>query len=1202
MYLKRIEIAGFKSFADRTVIDFEDSVTAVVGPNGSGKSNITEAIRWVLGEQSAKSLRGGTMPDIIFAGSETRKPLNIAEVTIILDNQDHYLPLDYSEISVTRRYRRTGESDFFINKQSCRLKDIQDLFMDSGLGKESFSIISQGKVEAIFSSKPEDRRGIFEEAAGVLKYKQRKKKAEQKLFETEDNLDRVQDIIYELQDQLLPLAAQSEAAKSFLKLKDQLTEVDVSATITEIQITKEQWEINDEKLQALQQQLTELGTEIQQSEEHLVDLRQNRGACDERIEEYNQQILSLTEALKKAEGDRNVLQERSSNTLKSSQEYQDTLAELDEQIEILTNRISQTRQEISSNEEEIQELTSKLHETEEELQKYQRSSKEILQDLRGQYVEFMQDQANVNNDLKHLERQYQQETAKNQQTLKKSEELETANTSLTQQLETLTQKSTEIQEKLQEQRKQYSQNQQELIQADKQFKQEQQNMYQLMNRVQQVRAKQKSLQDIQDNYNGFYQGVRLVLQNKNQLSGIIGAVAELIEVPKDYTFAIETALGGAAQHIAVETEKDGRQGITFLKERKGGRATFLPLTTIKPRSLSAAQQGKAAAVEGYLGIASDLISYSDDVQTIIENLLGNIVLAKDLFSANQIAREIHFQARVVSLEGDVINAGGSMTGGATNRGNKGSFLSQSQELQHLTQEVQRLDEQLQAKEQAVQKLEQEVKKHTQQLEKLREEGENSRFKEQELANQVKNTEEALERSQKELEVFNYESRELQRFLTDYAEEKSLLETKQAEVTEKLEKTNQEIQMISQESEKVEETRQRLQEESSQQSAKLAVATTQKNHLEQQLQSLDQQYRESCSRKDNLLLQLEELSSNSSTFEQTEESLAQQVTDLQAKLTEIQTDLAEEKTQRQKLQQQVDELDQQVGEKNRQQKTMLSDQTQLEVQKNRGELQLDNALQYLQEEYSTTYEAAVQNYAVTENLAEAKKEVRSLKRQIDQLGPVNLNAIEQYQQVEERHDFLVSQRDDLLSAKEQLFETMAEMDEEVKTRFSAVFEAIRIKFKEVFPKMFGGGRAELTLTDPSDLLNTGIEIEAQPPGKKLQNLSLLSGGERALTAIALLFSIIQVRTVPFCVLDEVEAALDEANVTRFGHYLSQFQNDTQFIVVTHRKGTMEAANVLYGVTMQESGVSKIVSVRLEDVSEGGKITGSAKKNEHSAASK
>jgi len=530
VYLKRIEIAGFKSFADKTVIDFENSVTAVVGPNGSGKSNITEAIRWVLGEQSAKSLRGGKMPDIIFAGSDSRKPLNVAEVTVLLDNTDHYLPLDYQEISVTRRYRRTGESDFFINKQPCRLKDIQELFLDSGLGKESFSIISQGKVEAIFSSKPEDRRGIFEEAAGVLKYKQRKKKAEQKLFETEDNLSRVQDIIYELQEQLTPLAEQSEIAKKFLQLKEELTQTDIALMITEINVAKKEWEEKQTQLTQFNQELTKLATHIQSQEAVLSEKRKQNAKKDRQIEKGQQSLLALSESLKQAEGQKDVLIERTKHTQKSTQEYQASLAEAQKKVAHFEELQEKLTKETTEKETEIQEAQQQLMKTQQELEKYQKSTKELLSELRDQYVDLMQEQANVGNELKYLERQYLQETSKSKQTLAKQSEVEASVLALSSQKQELSEKQANLQQALVKNQHELEEVQTKGKTVQTKLTNEQPKMYQLMNQVQQLKARQKSLQEIQENYFGFYQGVRLVLQHKQQLSGIVGAVAELIDV------------------------------------------------------------------------------------------------------------------------------------------------------------------------------------------------------------------------------------------------------------------------------------------------------------------------------------------------------------------------------------------------------------------------------------------------------------------------------------------------------------------------------------------------------------------------------------------------------------------------------------------------------------------------------------------------
>ncbi|QNG04287.1 chromosome segregation protein SMC [Enterococcus hirae] len=1188
MYLKRIEIAGFKSFADKTVIDFENSVTAVVGPNGSGKSNITEAIRWVLGEQSAKSLRGGKMPDIIFAGSDSRKPLNVAEVTVLLDNSDHYLPLDYQEISVTRRYRRTGESDFFINKQPCRLKDIQELFLDSGLGKESFSIISQGKVEAIFSSKPEDRRGIFEEAAGVLKYKQRKKKAEQKLFETEDNLSRVQDIIYELQEQLTPLAEQSEIAKKFLQLKEELTQTDIALMITEINVAKKEWEEKQTQLTQFNQELTKLATHIQSQEAVLSEKRKQNAKKDRQIEKGQQSLLALSERLKQAEGQKDVLIERTKHTQKSTQEYQASLAEAQKKVAHFEELQEKLTKETTEKETEIQEAQQQLMKTQQELEKYQKSTKELLSELRDQYVDLMQEQANVGNELKYLERQYLQETSKSKQTLAKQSEVEASVLALSSQKQELSEKQANLQQALVKNQHELEEVQTKGKTVQTKLTNEQPKMYQLMNQVQQLQARQKSLQEIQENYFGFYQGVRLVLQHKQQLSGIVGAVAELIDVPSSFTLAIETALGGAAQHVIVENEHDARQAITYLKKQRGGRATFLPLTTIKPRQLPAHVLSQAAAVDGFLGIASEQVTFPAEIQTVVHNLLGTILLAKDLTSANAIAQTIRYQYRVVSLEGDVMNAGGSMTGGANKRGNQGSLFSQNQELKQLTAEYEQADQQLQNQEKIVQELQTKVTDLSQKQEKLRTQNEQLRFEEQEITNQLQNITNDLARFEKEKQLSNFETRELQQFIETYQKQQAELTARQKEIEQQRQQIDEEIKSLNQESDQMEEKRSQVQARKAQEQADLAVLKEQFNHLQIQLRGARVQKNEALERQTSLEQQLATLTADFSDHEITEESLASQITELAQQREELQAELVAVKEQRERTQKEIDQLETVLAEKNQQQKQQLTEQSKLEVQKDRAEMLLDHQLSYLQTEYQISFEKAVTDYQPTSDIVSSRTKVAVLKEQIADLGPVNIRSIEQFEQVNERHTFLATQRDDLLSAKNQLFETMEEMDAEVRARFKEVFEAIRQEFKVVFPNMFGGGRAELVLTDPSDLLKTGIEIEVQPPGKKLQSLSLLSGGERALTAIALLFSIIRVCPVPFCILDEVEAALDEANVKRFGRYLSDFQDDTQFIVVTHRKGTMVAADVLYGVTMQESGVSKIVSVRMEDINEEGKM--------------
>ena len=1021
-----------------------------------------------------------------------------------------------------------------------------------------------------------------------MKYKQRKRKAEQKLFETEDNLSRVQDIIYELEDQLTPLAAQSEAAKEFLALKKELTATDVSLTVAKIKQTRDSWESAKTDFEELSKTVEEKSRFIQQTEQQLGTLREKRGSLDEQLETGQQQLLHLSEALKQAEGQKALLSERSKNTQKTSAEYRETLNEQRKKKDDAQANLQEVQTQQADKQTEKVALEEKIQQLTNEAEKYKKSPKELLEDLRGTYVELMQESANVSNELKYLERQYTQETAKNQQNVTRFEALRDQLEELTEQQSAAQTKTKTLEAQLTEEQENYRRLAEEKNVSQQQLQKEQQLMYDMMSQVQQARARQKSLQEIQENYSGFYQGVRSVLQHKEQLSGIVGAVAELIEVPEKYTLAIETALGASAQHIIVENEKDARQGITFLKKQRSGRGTFLPLTTIKPRSLGAHHYQAIKDVDGFLGVASELVSFSENVAPVMQNLLGAIVIARDLDSANLLARQLRYQVRIVSLDGDVMNAGGSMTGGATKQGNRGNLFNQGHELAEWTKRYEEINQALQAKEAFVRDLQAKIADQTESLETLRTQGEQTRLAYQEAQSSEERVATELTRLQKEQSLFSYEAKELESFLNDYQVQKETLEFKQVELKTQQDKINQEIQQLNEESDQLEEKRAGINAELSRLQADYAVLDERLLYLERQALGFEEQINELTNQIVNLENQLLALSSDSSDHEESEESLTQRLTELATAREHLQEQLAVWKEMRQSLQQQVDQADSELTEANREQKQLLARQSQADVQKNRYELKLDNALAYLQEEYSLTFEGAEAQADPEIDQQVAQTEVSRLKQAIEKLGPVNLNAIEQYQQVEERYDFLTTQRDDLLSAKEQLFETMDEMDDEVKTRFFTTFQAIREKFNVVFPNMFGGGRAELVLTDPDDLLNTGIEIEAQPPGKKLQSLSLLSGGERALTAIALLFSIIQVRPVPFCVLDEVEAALDEANVARFGRYLSAFQNDTQFIVVTHRKGTMEAADVLYGVTMQESGVSKIISVRLEEVKEDGKF--------------
>ncbi|MGY3749970.1 chromosome segregation protein SMC [Vagococcus acidifermentans] len=1186
MYLKRIELSGFKSFADRTVIEFDDGLTAVVGPNGSGKSNITEAIRWVLGEQSAKSLRGGKMPDVIFSGSAARKPLNIAEVTLVLNNESHFLPLDFSEVSVTRRLNRNGDSDFFINKQSCRLKDIVDLFTDSGLGKESFSIISQGKVESIFNSKPEDRRGIFEEAAGVLKYKQRKHKAEQKLFETEDNLNRVQDIIYELESQLDPLSRQSEQAKKYMMLKEKLTEIDVGVTVAEVDAARAQWETTKETLAGLNQSIGVSKTQIASFEAELDMLRSRRASLNAELDDQQRQLLQATEAYEQAEGKRNVLTERSKHTAENVQGYQQTIAEAGEQLTAVQGELTQLIETIDGKNTEKIHLQKQVSELEKQLARVSKSAKEQLEEMRSEYVDVMQQQANANNDLKHLEKEYQQMVQRNDKDISRYDQLSAREEELLAEQQQLTETKDQKNQELADCRGQYQDKQQHLARLKQEAGFTEKQMYEALGILQQARARQHSYRELQENYAGFYQGVRSVLTQRQELGGIVGAVAELMQVPKELALAIETALGGAAQHIVTEDEASARRAIAYLKRQRLGRATFLPLTTIKPRKLPQSVMQQLAGCDGFLGVASEQVTFPGQVAQIMENLLGVTLLAQNLDTANQIARQVSFRYRVVSLEGDLIHPGGSMTGGATKKSGQGNLFMQANELEELTKQIAKMERAYQQKEVAVNGLKEAVQKTDVLLEELRRQGETAKEAEQELSHQLTRIASELEQVVKEKQASDYEKRELTRFLDAYHQQKGELTALQAALQERREQLDAAMSRTDETEAENAARKEAIQGQLADANAQVAVLseqigqlTTRRDEKEQQLADIENQRRLA---EEQLTL----LTTNQTTVVESREMLEQQMRQFSAAKQQVDEHILQVKASREETQERISEMDQLLMTENKTQQELMDRRTQAEVVKNRMEVTIDNGLTYLQEEYSLTFEAGQHLYPLTVAIDDGKATVRQLKKSIGQLGPVNTNAIEQYEQVKERYDFLMTQRDDLVAAKGELFDTMSEMDSIVAERFASMFQAIRAEFRQVFPNMFGGGHADLQLTDEADLLNTGIEIVAQPPGKKLQSLSLLSGGERALTAIALLFSIIQVSPVPFCVLDEVEAALDDANVVRFGKYLSEFEKDTQFIVITHRKGTMEASDVLYGVTMQESGVSKIVSVHLEDINERG----------------
>ncbi|QCJ42028.1 chromosome segregation protein SMC [Bacillus sp. S3] len=1184
MFLKRLDIIGFKSFAERIEVDFVPGVTAVVGPNGSGKSNITDAIRWVLGEQSAKSLRGSKMEDIIFAGSDSRRALNFAEVTLSLDNTDQGLGIDFNEVSVTRRVSRSGESEFFINKQPCRLKDIIDLFMDSGLGREAFSIISQGKVEEILNSKAEDRRTIFEEAAGVLKYKNRKKKAESKLFETQDNLNRVNDIIHELESQVEPLKIQASMAKDFLEKKEELEKIEVALTVFEIEDLHQKWEQLSNQLEEHQQEELKLSSELQVKEAKIVETRDKISALDESITDLQNVLLHASEELEKLAGRKEVLKERKKNAAQNKDQLKANISELTERISQLKKNRDLAAESFKALGDQVKKLQSGLKEKQEKLQLFTENIEEKIEGLKGEYIELLNDQAGAKNEIKYIDQQLEQQE-------RKSSRLDAENEKYIDERQIAQSKKQEILEALGEIGQQlagqvvaFREQQRKLESVKDNYQKQEKTLYQAYQILQQAKSRKELLEEMDEDYAGFFQGVKEVLKARgNKLEGIEGAVAELVTVPKEYETALETAFGGALQHIVVDTEQNARTAIQYLKQNSYGRATFLPLSVIKGRPLTSAQLSAIQNHPSLIGPAVNLVTFEQKYTEVMTNLLGNVVVTKDLKGANELAKILQYRARLVTLDGDLVNPGGSMTGGALKQ-KSSSLLTRKGELENLKEKLVMMEEKTAGLESAVKTGKHEVQKSEQRLDEIRQAGEELRLREQTVKGDLREAELREKNINDRLAIYDLEKGQ-------FSEEKEMLMKRKLELSKGIETYGVTIaeldaQIIKLTEQKTNDmtSKETLLNEINELKVEFASKNEQFANANDRLALISEDLTESEQKltifSEDLDLLTSEMTNSSSGEEQIEAAAIKKQQDKEATLQLITT----RRQERLSLQDFLENLELETKELKRLHKGMVVVLKDEEVKINRLDVELENRLGHLREEYLLSFEGAKEQYPLTVPVEEAAKKVKLIKLAIEELGNVNIGAIEEYERVSERYEFLNEQKTDLQQAKDTLFQVIEEMDIEMKRRFEHTFEGIREYFEPTFRTLFGGGRADLVLTVPEDLLNTGVEIVAQPPGKKLQNLGLLSGGERALTAIALLFSILKVRPVPFCILDEVEAALDEANVYRFSQYLKRYSAETQFIVITHRKGTMEEADVLYGITMQESGVSKLVSVRLEDTKE------------------
>ncbi|WP_294745617.1 chromosome segregation protein SMC [uncultured Exiguobacterium sp.] len=1173
MYLKRIEINGFKSFASRTELEFLPGVTAVVGPNGSGKSNISDAVRWVLGEQSAKSLRGAKMEDVIFAGSLSEHRKQFAEVTLVLDNESGTVALPYQEISVTRRVSRNGDSDYFLNKKPCRLKDVLDLFMDTGLSRDAFAIIGQGRVEQVISGKPEERRAVIEEAAGVLKYRHRKKQAERKLSDTEANLSRVDDILYELGGRIEPLREQAALAKEYLVARERhdvlergILAYEVTTYQTELKTLARDIAQCEERLASQKTTYEETVVSRENQESTLEEERQQENALQEQLRHVSTRLVEIQGAL-------NLAKEREKHGTETKERLEQEVAVVEERVKELERELTALQERQAEVDQQAKRITAERERADQALTQTDRDFDKEAEVLRSEAFEVASRLAATNNaynrakqDLMQAEEQKRSFTADSgtkQSTRRQLEEdvarLEADVASIRTKLDQATEEETTALAARNEQ--QHA------------LRQVEQSVTDLERRRHKTEDRIEFLESVKADYSGYFGAVKTILKQRDQHPGIYGAVAELISVPARFEAAIETALGGAMQNIVVDTDATGRRLIQELRRLNAGRATFMPLASLQAREVNRSVREQVGAMSGFVGIASDLVTTDETLTKLKMNLLGTTLVVESLEQANHIARSTGHRYRLVTLEGDVVNVGGTMTGGSRKKGTP--LFSQSRELDELKEGLTRgqavIREQMRRLEDlraAIQTLDATARTRTETI--------------QALQGQLEQSRDTLADAKRHLAVMtselSVEDRQMARVLEQEREARRIIETSEVEIvkwTERQTELRQALDRLKDAQARGAVTMDELKKEQAEAVLEERTIQMKKAQLSQEIERLTEQVSHAKlerghKRRDlrHVLEGFDEAKIDALHAEQREQEQEQQRVETELVAIGQRIQVQAESLRLIRIREAKTKDDQQTTKQALEQLRLSQGKTSTRLETRQEMLEEMGLLLELIAPLDLSYE-------------EAKEEIHLLKRQLEEIGIVNIGAIEEFAEVDERFTFLSAQRDDLVAAKTDLYGVIEEMDREVIRLFRQTYESVREHFRETFRELFGGGEADLVLVDPSDLLTSGIDIVAKPPGKKLQNLSLLSGGERALTAIALLFAILKTRPVPFCVLDEVEAALDEANVARFGEFVHQLARETQFVIITHRKGTMEAADVLYGVTMQQNGISEVLSVKLEE---------------------
>ena len=1180
MYLKSIEIHGFKSFANKIKFDFHNGITGIVGPNGSGKSNVADAVRWVLGEQRIKQLRGGSMQDVIFSGTELRKPLGYAYVAITLDNSDHSLAIDYDEVTVSRRLYRSGESEYMINGAACRLKDVNELFMDTGIGKEGYSIIGQGQIDQILSSKPEDRRNLFDEAAGIVKFKSRKENAIKKLEEEKINLTRLSDILSELEKQIGPLEKQSEVAKEYLKLRERLKTLDVNMFLVENKSQRQQLEDAEKNLGIATESLDKAKESYEKAKEEYEGIQKKLEILDREIDEARARITDSSVKKEKLEGQIGILNEKIKSATSNDAHFKSRIKDEQAKIEEKNKEKETYLSEKESIDKDVEELSQKRDAARKELERVLTQISNINEEVescKSAIIETLNTRATIKSKLSSLN------TMKEQVNIRKAEltgKLVRARSDESKQEETIKKLRDEfdrITSEISEMNKKQKQAEEDVKEMRETMSLKDTELRKVQELYQQEKSRLEALANITERYEGYGGSVKKVMEKKDTTPGIIGVVADIIKTQPKYETAIEVALGGNIQNIVTDDEETAKKMIAYLKETRAGRATFLPLTALdNPPELKAKE---ALNEKGVLGMADELVDTDPKYRQVAKAMLGRIVAVDNIDNAVKIARKYNYTVRMVTLEGELLVPGGAISGGAFK--NNSNLLGRRREMDEMEANVKKYKQNIDDLKSEIEECRTKRNELRTLAEELRTELQ-GKFIAQNTARLNVENEEARQAEQKAgYSDLKAESDEIESKLLEIADEKAkaeaLLESSEnteKESTEKVEKYQKELEGLHEIEETENEKVSKLDIEYEKIAQKHEFQQQNLNRVEADITALEKGLQEII---DSMEENVRNLEQNKKDIEEIRLTIEASV-DVQS---DANKELEQKKEEKNELSVSQKEFFGKTEELNKQISDLDKEVIRLGSKREKCQEAIESHINYMWNEYEITLSDAAQ--LRDENMTDVpamRKETNSLKDSIRKLGDVNVNAIEDYKNLMERYTFMKTQHDDLIEAERQLKEIIKDLDESMRKQFIEQFHKINTEFDQVFKEMFGGGKGSLELAEDEDVLEAGIRINAQPPGKKLVNMMQMSGGEKALTAIALLFAIQNLKPSPFCLLDEIEAALDENNVVRFAKYLHKLSS-TQFIVITHRRGTMESADRLYGITMQEKGVSTLVSVNLID---------------------